>query len=991
MLRVAGAAPVALEVVRPLLRGLDRDQRRAVTHRDGPLLVLAGPGTGKTEVITRRIAWLIATKRALPSEILALTFTERAADEMQARVDTLVPYGQAETAIHTFHAFGDHLIRDHGHEIGLPPAPRVVSRAEAMVLLRAHLFELGLDRYRPLADPSRFLGALVDLFQRARDEGAGPEEYAAFADELAAGARAALDGAPDDVARAAAAALLDEAEGQQELSRAYAAYQRLLRERSLIDHGDQVALALRLLDEHPAVRAQVGSRFRYVLVDECQDANPTQLELVERVAVAGNVTLVGDDDQAIYGFRGAAADGMLTLSAAFPGIRTIVLRANYRSRAPILAAAQRLITHNDPGRLKARLGLDLPLVARRRGGRRAEIGELVHRTPSEEAMAVAREVAERIRSGLAPRDVCVLVRSNGDAETVRSALALRGVPVATGGRAGLLGWPETRDLLALLRAIAEPSSSVDLYAVAVAPPYGLAGEDMTRLLEDARRRHRPLWETLLELVEQPGILRVAPSTHEAVRRLVADLRRAVDASHHAPASDVLFGWLRSTGRYAALLAAAESGDDAPLRRVARLFGVVRAQAAILPDARLPVIAPHLSALLDAGDDPVEADDPDEDAVSVLTVHAAKGLEFPVVYLLGLVEGRFPARGRPERLPLPVPLRRLPVEDPVLWAEERRLCYVAMTRARDELVLSRPVEDAAGRRHRPSPFLAEALARPPATIDRPDPGVLAELIGETDAAPPVRHRLVRSSSGEPLSVSHSQVEDYLGCPLRYRLRHVLRVPAPPNHALVVGNALHQAVAAHHLAEIRGRPFDEAALLEVFAAHWSSEGFLSRAHEEARFAAGQAALRRFLAGRSEASERRTVAVERPFSVRLGVDTLRGRYDRIDTSPEGDIITDYKSSDVRDQRTADARARESLQLQTYAIAHEAESGSFPAAMELHFLDTGLVGRVAPDPTRLDRARHTIATAADGIRAGRFEARPDAVTCAWCPYRAICPSAKA
>ena len=188
----AQRAPVSIEGIRALLTGLDRRQRLAVTHGEGPLLVIAGPGTGKTEVITRRVAWLIASRRARPSQILALTFTERAADEMQARVDLLVPYGQADTAIHTFHAFGDWLLREHGHAIGRPMDPRVIGRAEAMVLLRERIFELGLQRYRPLGDPTRFAGALVDLFARAKEEGLGPDDLAAYAAELEAGARAVL-------------------------------------------------------------------------------------------------------------------------------------------------------------------------------------------------------------------------------------------------------------------------------------------------------------------------------------------------------------------------------------------------------------------------------------------------------------------------------------------------------------------------------------------------------------------------------------------------------------------------------------------------------------------------------------------------------------------------------------------------------------------------------------------------------------------------------
>ena len=188
-----------MESVQALLRGLDRDQRRAVTHRHGPLLVVAGPGTGKTEVITRRIAWLIATKRARPQQILALTFTDKAATGMQARVDLLVPYGQADSSILTFHAFGDRVLREFGHELGLPDAPRVIGRADQVVLLREHMFELGLERYLPLGDPTRFLGSLADLFGRAKDSGITPAELADYAAELGRGAQAALDGAPDDV------------------------------------------------------------------------------------------------------------------------------------------------------------------------------------------------------------------------------------------------------------------------------------------------------------------------------------------------------------------------------------------------------------------------------------------------------------------------------------------------------------------------------------------------------------------------------------------------------------------------------------------------------------------------------------------------------------------------------------------------------------------------------------------------------------------------
>jgi DNA helicase-2/ATP-dependent DNA helicase PcrA len=249
-----------------LLAGLNPEQRRAVCHGEGPLLVVAGAGTGKTQVITRRIAWLIATRRARPSEILALTFTDKAADEMQTRVDQLVPYGYTDAAVSTFHAFGDRLVREFALELGLPTDSRVLSRPEVVIFLRERLFEFELDEYRPLGDPTRFLGALATLFSRCKDEDVSPTAYLAYAAGLTAkAAQGRAVGASDtevaDGASATAvapeeerAALDEEARRHTELARAYDRYQALLRGAGLIDFGDQVSLALRLLRESPAAR-----------------------------------------------------------------------------------------------------------------------------------------------------------------------------------------------------------------------------------------------------------------------------------------------------------------------------------------------------------------------------------------------------------------------------------------------------------------------------------------------------------------------------------------------------------------------------------------------------------------------------------------------------------------------------------------------------------------------------------------------------------------
>src|SRR5262245_8683840 len=246
-----------------ILDGLNAAQREAVTHDAGPLLIVAGAGTGKTTVITRRIAWLLGQPRARPEEILALTFTDKAAAEMEERVDQLVPYGYADVEIATFHAFGDSLLRGHSLEIGLQNDFSVLSRAEQVIFLRDRLFELPLSRYRPLGDPTRHLQAIITLISRCKDEDIAPEHYAACAERL----RASLAATPDDEdAR-------DRAEAQVELAAVYAAYQELMARGGNIDFGDQIVLALALLRRRPHVLNYYQRRFKYILVDEFQDTN----------------------------------------------------------------------------------------------------------------------------------------------------------------------------------------------------------------------------------------------------------------------------------------------------------------------------------------------------------------------------------------------------------------------------------------------------------------------------------------------------------------------------------------------------------------------------------------------------------------------------------------------------------------------------------------------------------------------------------------------
>jgi DNA helicase-2/ATP-dependent DNA helicase PcrA len=979
-----------LRIQPPLLADLTARQRKAVTHGNGPLLIVAGAGTGKTTVITRRIAWLIAEKRAAPSEILALTFTDRAALEMTERVDRLVPYGYTDTVISTFHAFGDRLLRDHALEAGLSDRSTVLSRAEQVIFLREHLFELPLDRYRPLGDPTRFLHALVTLISRARDEDVSPAEYRAAADGLAA--RAAES--PDD------AALAEEAAQQTELAALYEAYEALMRAHDRLDFGDQVGLALRLLREHPSVLEAERARYRYILVDEFQDTNYAQFELVKLLAgsATANVTVVGDDDQSIYRFRGAALSNILGFRSAFPKATSVVLTDNFRSRQPILDAAYRLIRHNDPERLEAREGLDKRLVARariaREPGADGPIALLAFDTGSDEADAVAERIADLLRGGRRAGDHAILVRTNRDADPILRALTMARVPWRFSGTAGLYRQPEVRLLVSFLRAVNDPEDSISCYDVATSEVFGLDPRDVTLALNAATRRRTSLETALRSATDDAGSVRFGPRALEAVQRLLStlDAHRAMSAERTT--GELLYHFISSSGWLGRLGREARETGEERISNVARFFEIVRRQSALLRDDRLPFLVEQLDTLIEVGDDPSTADvEPDEgEAVHVLTYHKAKGLEFPVVFMVGLVDDRFPTRSRGDLLPLPSELIREPLpEGDHHLAEERRLFYVGMTRAREELQLTWARDYGGRAARRLSPFALEALDIPPATpMDALRPSVAERLARhQQPAAAPAPAAVRWKATDRPLTLSYGQVADYLECPARYRYGHAIRIPTPASHQMAYGRALHAAVQAFHRAQMAAQSTTLEGLHAELDAAWESVGYLTRQHEDARRAAAREALQRFW-NEQQVDPARPIAVEQEFAVLVGRDRLRGRYDRVDRDPDGKVtITDYKSSDVRDPATASRRSRDSLQLSVYALAYESQHGRPPDELALHFLESGIVGRSAPSPKRLAKATAEVRAAADGIRAGEFTANPSPMKCGFCPFREICPDA--
>src|SRR2546426_3994077 len=981
-----------------ILDGLNDEQRRAVTHDAGPLLIIAGAGTGKTTVITRRIAWLIAQRKARPEEILALTFTDKAAAEMEERVDTLAPYGYADVEIATFHAFGDRLLREHALEVGLQPDFRILNRAEQIIFFRDRLFEFPLVRYRPLGDPTRHIHAIITLISRCKDEDIAPEEYQAYVERLQAQAAKASGDAE----------LRDRAAQHLELAQTYAKYQALTAVAGIADFGDQIVHALRLLRSRPYVLQNYQRRFKYILVDEFQDTNWAQFEIVKLLAARrANVAVVGDDNQAIYRWRGAAVTNFRSFLTDFPQPRVVVLTENYRSHQRILDAAYRLIVNNPDRREEneegRRYGITKKLAAvRRLDG--PEPQALHYETATQEADAVAQMIRERVEEGAWKYDdVAILVRSNSDADQFLRSLNLRGIPWTFSGNAGLYGRPEIRLLISFLRSVAHVDESVSLHYLASSDLYQVPIVDLTRCATHAQRRH----VSLFDVFRRPGEIaelrdEIAEHGHAAIRRLVADLTRYMELGRERQTGAVLYHFLVDSGWLTRLSKAATAPDEAQVQNIRKFFDRVRDASRALRYDNVGEFVKHLDALIEAGEDPAVAEaDVEAPAIRVLTVHKAKGLEFPVVFLVNLVQDKFPSRRRRDALELPRALMKdvLPAGD-YHQQEERRLFYVGMTRARRQLDLTSARDYGGSRERKVSQFVLEALDLPKDAA-RP---FKAQPVEEIERfAPPVEVNpldLRPLGPDDELVVSHKQIDDYQTCPLKYKYVNILRLPIRRHHAVAYGAVVHKAVEYYLLRRAVGNYTPLEELLNAYERAWAgedilrdrpgsrepAEGFLSREHEEARKAAGREALKRFW-HQEEADGVKPTWVEKEFGFTLGPDRVRGRYDRVDEDLLGAVIIDYKTSDVTRQKDADRRVAGNLQLKLYALAWREMTGGLPQRVELRFIDSNVVGPHTPTNDDAEEAIAAVKTTAAGIRARRFEATPSWGARPHCAYHQILP----
>jgi DNA helicase-2/ATP-dependent DNA helicase PcrA len=610
--------------VEELVRDLNPQQREAVLHPGGPALVLAGAGSGKTRVLAHRVAYLVRGLGVPPDRVLAVTFTNKAAEEMRQRVAGLLGERVARGVwMGTFHRTCARLLREHADRLGLPKRFSIYDEDDQRQVMREAVRSVGADdrRFPP--------GAVLAAISAARNDGLDVSAYEA---------------------RATSAF-------ERVVAACWREYQRLLWARGALDFDDLLTEALRLLEEVPDVRERYQDRFLHVLVDEYQDTNPVQFRLVARLCERHrNLFVVGDVDQAIYGWRGADIRNILEFERDFPDARVLPLEENYRSTQTILRAAEALIAQN-PRRYPKRLWTQNPVGA----------PAVVYAASDEhdEARFVVSELRRLVAEGFRLGECAVLYRINAMSRQFEEAFLRAGVPYQVVGAVRFYERKEVKDVLSYLRLLVNPQDDLSLLRALQTPRRGIGEGTVDKLRAFAAGRGWSLWQALEHVDEVPG---VPASARRAAAAFVALLRELAARAERLRAAELVGEVLERTGYREAL--EAEGTDEAAsrLENVQELVTVAQEYEAATGDASLEAFLEHLSLVTDA-----DTYDERADRVVLMTLHAAKGLEFRAVFLCGLEEGIFPH------------VRSL--DDPRQLEEERRLAYVGITRAKERLYLS----------------------------------------------------------------------------------------------------------------------------------------------------------------------------------------------------------------------------------------------------------------------------------------------------------------
>jgi DNA helicase-2/ATP-dependent DNA helicase PcrA len=957
----------------------DERQREAIEHVHGPMLVVAGAGTGKTTVLTRRIAHLIRLGHARPNEILAVTYTENATREMRERI--LEELGGSDIAglrVSTFHAYCNNLLIGNGKEF------EVLDDKDLWIYLRKRLPELHLNYFVRAAKVSQFLDDLLDFMRRCHDELVGPEKYAEYVRRLGCGElpvpRVSKSKDADSLSN-------EEVLGRcQEIASVFTTVERMLRKENLGTFGHMITRAYDLLTQNGELLGEERKRAHFILVDEFQDANFAQIKILQMLAGEEcNVFAVGDPDQAIYQFRGASSAAFELFQRKFPSTKLVPLERNRRSTTSILKCASAVISRNPDSFAEARDTLlpyrRAPLVSAREEIALREGTEL-RSVPVDAVLLTAKDVEcsdvvsiiqeRRAHSRCQWKDIAVLYRQHLHRDQLAAELAENGIPFSIENM-DVIDTPEVRDLLACLGAIVSEADSASLLRVAALPQFTVDPEKLRAGIKALPRDTKDAGVALVlrQIENGPVVLDALRQTRDEIGSTRAKSIAALDIVIRR------FGLDRNSRPLVAVADFVSNWQSKPITKI----------------GELPELLEYLEYFREArGTIPLPPRD--EDAVRLMTAHSAKGLEFDHVFIIRANPNSFPSSYKEPLVEFPPELRD---SDSVVQdnhkalhdEEERRLFYVAMTRARDSLTIY--ARQGKGKDTTPPGFLRDPLKDQTLSRwlrKRQARAFQTDLFGE-GRTPGFTSRTSQWLSLPPsgnlcAKLSASAVQTYETCPLQFKLERDWRIPGEVPAAMQYGATMHRVLRAYYDSVRFRRPMSDDAVIELFRTDLTAAGIEDRYQHELYEKQGIAQLGEFLAASRRDPVPTVLHLEEPFEIKIGNVTVAGRIDRIDQADEGRVvITDYKTGKPQSQEDAD----ESLQLSIYAMAARQKWG-----YRVHHLIFYNVGEnsmvIAPrDDRQLEEAKLRVEAVATNIAEGKFDAKTG-FHCNFCHYRTLCPA---
>jgi len=968
------------------LTKLNKEQKEAVEHGAGPMLIVAGAGTGKTKVITQRIINLIEKGSAQPEEILAVTFTEKAASEMEERVDKLLDYGYVDLWISTFHSFCERVLRDNALDIGLPPDFKIVDQTSSWLLAKQNLDKFELDYYKSLGNPAKFIQALIYHFSHCKDQEVYPENYLEYSESLKT-----RDDAPED----------EETERIKEVANLYHTYQQILLEKSSLDFGDLINYCLKLFKKRPAILKKYRDKFKYILVDEFQDTNHSQYDLIKILAEpANNLTVCADDDQAIYRWRGASFSNIMDFKTDFPNAKQVSLVKNYRSSQNILDKSHEFIKLNNPDRMEAINNIDKKLIAQTE--EKGIVEHLAFKSIDEEAREVVKKIAELKKKdnpptgGTSYNDFAILVRANDTAVPFIRELEKAGLPYQFLASRGLYSKPIILDVISYFKLLDNYHESSALYRILNLPFLNIPDDDIMRLTQTSHKKTISLYETL----EQ--------SPKEEFIQLLSLIKKHTLMAREKNVSEILEAFLKDSGYMKFLV------DEDDLEKWGVLNQFLKRIKTFEESTIEPTLKNFISELtmeLESGEEGKLAFDPNlgPEMIRVMTIHAAKGLEFKYVFLVSMVDRKFPTTERKDPIELPEALikDRKPSGDAHLQ-EERRICYVAMTRAKKGLFFTSAADYGGVRKKKLSRFLQEMGYN---NADDKNEAYENELLAEKIKVPQSKKMI--DSELLPKHFSFSQLAAFEKCPYQYKLAFISKVPIRGKAVFSFGKTMHGTL--HQYLQELNQPLvarqdnlfgfpsknekngkaetNNASLekmYELYDKNWIDEWYESKTQKDDYYKNGKRILRElFLQFKKNPPKIATIdnklALEISFTLKIGDYNFFGIIDRIDETPEGIKILDYKTGQPKEKLEAEDKA----QLLIYQIAAEEVYKIKPSGLAYCYLEDGSQKSFLGTDLEKQERKNKIINQIEAIKRGDFTATPG-WQCQYCDFKDICDHAQ-